>query len=72
VAYGLLHPLRRSLPGQLVVGVAIATLAFLSIGAATDGPAAARPGRAWRDALALGALFGVAGTLALRRAWGAR
>jgi hypothetical protein len=64
--YGLLYPLRRSLPGQLGVGVGIATVAFLCIGVAAEEPAGAAR-HVLEDALIGGVFFGVAGTLMMRR-----
>jgi hypothetical protein len=64
--YGALYPLRRSLAGQLLIGVAIAALAFLCIGVASEEPAGA-PRHVVEDALIGGVVFGVAGTLMVRR-----
>jgi Mg/Co/Ni transporter MgtE len=65
--YGLLHPLRRALPGQLVVGTVIATLVVLNINIAREGPPTRWTGLEWEPVIVLGLLFGVVGTFAMRR-----
>ena len=66
---GLLHPLRRSLPGQLALGVVCATVVFAGVVVATDGWPSRWSAGQWQDVAVLGALFGVAAPLALRRVW---
>lgn len=58
VAVGLLHPLRRSLPGLVVVTTVCATLAFFAVTVATDGPPTRWGPAEWRATAVLGLLFG--------------
>jgi hypothetical protein len=67
VAFGLLHPLTRSLPGRAVLGMLLATLVFFGITVATDG-APWHWGRAsWEQTLMLGGLLGLPIGLLWRR-----
>jgi hypothetical protein len=65
--FGLLYPLRRSLAGQLVICTVIATLAFLSINIARTGSPTTWTSQDWEPVLVLGGLFGIVGTVAMRR-----
>jgi hypothetical protein len=57
-AVGLLHPLRQSLPGLVVVTTVCATLAFFAVTVATDGSPTRWGPAEWRAAAVLGLLFG--------------
>ena len=67
LVFGLLYPLRRSLPGQLVVSTMIATLVFLNINIARTGFPTRWTGEDWEPVFVLGGLFGIVGTVAMRR-----
>jgi len=70
IAYGVLHPLARSLFGRAVLGILIATLVFFGITVATDG-LPSQWGRAlWQQPLILGGLFGLPIGLLWRRVTG--
>lgn len=58
VAYGFMHPLRRSLPGVVLIGVMCAILAFFAIGVATSGLPTRWGAREWESVFVLGLLFG--------------
>jgi hypothetical protein len=65
--YGLLHPLRRSLPGQLVVGTFISMLVFFNIGISRSGLPTTWASTDWEAVVVLGLLFGVILTFIVRR-----
>jgi hypothetical protein len=68
--FGFLYPLRRSLPGQLVVATVIATLVFLNINIARNGFPTGWTRQDWEPVFVLGGLFGIVGTVAMRRSNG--
>jgi hypothetical protein len=70
IAYGLLHPLARSLFGRAVLGVLIATLVFFGITVATDGLPSHWERAVWQQPLILGGLFGLPIGLLWRRVTG--
>ena len=58
VAYGFMHPLRRSLLGAMLIGVMCATLAFFAIGVATSGLPTRWGAREWEGVVVLGLVLG--------------
>jgi hypothetical protein len=65
--YGLFHPLRRSLLGQLVVGTLIAMLVFFNIVISRSGLPTTWTRTDWEAVVGLGVLFGVILTFMVRR-----
>ena len=67
VAYGVLHPLGRTVLGRVVLAVLIGTLVFFGITVATDGLPSHWSRESWEQTVILGALMGVPIGLLWRR-----
>jgi hypothetical protein len=73
LAYGFMHPLRRSLLGVMLIGIVCATLAFFAIVVATSGLPTRWSTREWENVVVLGLLFGpVCGFIAHKQGWRGR
>ena len=70
VAYGFMHPLRRSLLGVMVIGIVCAMLTFFAIAGATSGLPARWSTREWESVVVLGFVLGpVCGFIAYKQCW---
>ena len=67
VAYGVLHPLGRTVLGRVVLAVLIGTLVFFGITVATDGLPSNWSRDSWEQTVILGGLMGVPIGLLWRR-----
>ena len=67
VAYGVLHPLGRTVVGRVVLAVLIGTLVFFGITVATDGLPTHWTRDSWKQTVMLGGLMGIPIGLLWRR-----
>jgi hypothetical protein len=70
VAYGVLHPLGRTMVGRVVLAVLIGTLVFFGLTVATDGLPSHWTRDSWEQTVILGGLMGIPIGLLWRRVTG--